>query len=451
MLLTGVCAVALAILPLVCASGINTKKNNAPSFVMTKNNQFFSDGKPFPFTSANAYWLHQLDDVDLENTFSSIGTSGVKVITTLAYDDVVDQPPPFGAPYFQLFQGDKITVNEAGLQRLDTVVKLAEHYELKLMLTLTGNWYPSTKGVPNPKPHGFLSNSYGGADVYVQQLSTSGFHDSFYTDPTIINAFKNYVKTIVTRYVNSTAIFSWQIMDDPQCASTLPASPSCSAQTLATWHDDIYKFIKSIDCNHLIGTGDTWFYNEAAPVYPTKRGGASLRAILARMIKTTRVSTRATPAMDWGGSQLVAQPGVGGMSYRRGDPTQQVIDSGTAFIGQQAANAATWGIPIMLTGFGVVSQSSVACFTPRDSSTVVVPPPGSYIPTDKEQGQIYAAWLAETRNKGFGGTVLYQWNQTCLAKVGTNPIIINENSPNDGYTASPDALAAVELNVQLQA
>ncbi|KDQ11379.1 glycoside hydrolase family 5 protein [Botryobasidium botryosum FD-172 SS1] len=427
-------AAALALLPFVFTLHIDVKRGGGPGFVSTKNSQFFLNGQPFPFTATNAYWLHQLSDVDIANTMASIEAGGLKVITTHAFDDVVNEPPSDGATYFQLFQGGKITLNPSGLKRLDALVQWAEHYGLKLVMTLTGNWYPSTEGVSNPKPH-------GGADVYVQQLSTSGFHDAFYTDPTIINAFKNYVRTVVTRYTNSTAILSWQIMDDPQCASTLPASPSCTAQTLIDWHNDIYNFIKSIDSNHLVSTGDTWFYYESEPVYPGKRRDEK---------RTSALSSRAAPSLDYGASQIVSHPGTGGTSYGRWEPTQQLIDSGNAFIDQLAATAASWGIPVTLTSLGVVTRSNAAYYIPRNSSEAVPPPPGAYFPTDEDQGLIYTAWFAETRTTSFGGLTQYQWSQSNLDDPGTNPIIVNGQSPNDGYAATPEAIRALELNAQLQ-
>lgn len=49
----------------------------------------------------------------------------------------------------------------------------------------------------------------GGMDVYVRQLGTVLQHDQFYINETIIEAFQNYTTQIVTRYVNSSAIFAW--------------------------------------------------------------------------------------------------------------------------------------------------------------------------------------------------------------------------------------------------
>jgi mannan endo-1,4-beta-mannosidase len=72
-------------------------------------------------------------------------------------------------------------------------------------------------------------------DLYVNAFQPGGTHDLFYTDPTIIQAFKNYVSAVVTRYVNSSTILGWELANDPRCSSTLPASPQCNPQTITEW------------------------------------------------------------------------------------------------------------------------------------------------------------------------------------------------------------------------
>jgi len=49
----------------------------------------------------------------------------------------------------------------------------------------------------------------GGMDVYLRQAGGNRTHDEFYTDPTFINAFENYLSQVVPRYVNSPALFGW--------------------------------------------------------------------------------------------------------------------------------------------------------------------------------------------------------------------------------------------------
>lgn len=53
----------------------------------------------------------------------------------------------------------------------------------------------------------------GGMDLYVREFGGT-HHDDFYTDDKILNAFKNFTSQIVSRYVNSPAIFSWELAND---------------------------------------------------------------------------------------------------------------------------------------------------------------------------------------------------------------------------------------------
>lgn len=55
----------------------------------------------------------------------------------------------------------------------------------------------------------------GGMDLYVRQFGLET-HDQFYTNPSILNAFMNFTTQVVSRYVNSPAIFSWELANDPR-------------------------------------------------------------------------------------------------------------------------------------------------------------------------------------------------------------------------------------------
>lgn len=55
----------------------------------------------------------------------------------------------------------------------------------------------------------------GGMDLYVRQFGLKT-HDQFYTNPSVLNAFMNFTTQIVSRYVNSSAIFSWELANDPR-------------------------------------------------------------------------------------------------------------------------------------------------------------------------------------------------------------------------------------------
>lgn len=46
-------------------------------------------------------------------------------------------------------------------------------------------------------------------DVYVRQLGDNLQHDQFFSNDTIINAFKNYTTAIVSRYKDNPFVMGW--------------------------------------------------------------------------------------------------------------------------------------------------------------------------------------------------------------------------------------------------
>jgi len=87
---------------------------------------------------------------------------------------------------------------------------------------------------------------------------------------------KNYVKAVVSRYKDSSAIFAWELANEPRCDAdgtrNLPRSTHCTVNTLTSWANEISTYIKSIDPHHMIavgsegffnGTSDDWAYNGA--------------------------------------------------------------------------------------------------------------------------------------------------------------------------------------------
>jgi mannan endo-1,4-beta-mannosidase len=58
-------------------------------------------------------------------------------------------------------------------------------------------------------------------DVYLKQLlGSSTNHDYFYTSPTVIAAYKNYIRQFVGRYVNEPGILAWELVNEPRCTGS---------------------------------------------------------------------------------------------------------------------------------------------------------------------------------------------------------------------------------------
>ena len=85
----------------------------------------------------------------------------------------------------------------------------------------------------------FRSSLLGGMDLYVQSFHSGGTHDLFYTDPTIIKAFKNYLSHVIPRYANNPAVLGWESGNDLRCSSTFPASSTCHTAVISKWVADI--------------------------------------------------------------------------------------------------------------------------------------------------------------------------------------------------------------------
>ena len=137
----------------------------------------------FTFVGTNAYWLPCLDsDVDIQKTLSEFYQRredlGVQRCEQLAC-----HASSFFNPFFQidvitvpdtgswllLIKNGNLTVNTAsnGIQRLDSIIKFAEEYNIYVYVSLTNNWFPSVNAPPSPEadscalPRNYLSNNYG--------------------------------------------------------------------------------------------------------------------------------------------------------------------------------------------------------------------------------------------------------------------------------------------------
>ncbi|KAH7914659.1 glycoside hydrolase family 5 protein [Hygrophoropsis aurantiaca] len=279
---------AVAVSATLATPSKTVQKRESTSFVCTDGPDFVVNGSTFKYIGTDLYWLPALNtNEDIWYTLGNISAIGIKVIRVWAFNDV-DTIPTNGT-WFQLIQNGTTTVNEGpnGLQKLDTVIEMAEQQGLYVILSLTNNWYPLpllnniiapinsslftrdiTLGTNNSLPRNYLSNDYGGMDLYVRQF---GFdtHDQFYTNETILNSFMNYTKQVVQRYVNRTSVFSWELANDPRCNSTLPSSSECTTETITTWHATVAAYVKTIDPNHLVSSGNSGFMCMDCPkLYP---------------------------------------------------------------------------------------------------------------------------------------------------------------------------------------
>lgn len=193
--------------------------------------------------------------------------AGLNVFRTWGFNDKNVTYDPNGLPQYGnegagttevVFQRWANGTSTIDITPFDKVVNAALKTGIKLIVTLTNNWA-----------------DYGGMDVYVTNLGGTT-HDQFYTLPKVKDAYKRYVKEVVTRYKNSPAIMAWELANEPRCGAdatrNLPRGANCTPAVLDAWIDEMSTYIKSLDSHHLVTWGgegefnivsDDWAYSGA--------------------------------------------------------------------------------------------------------------------------------------------------------------------------------------------
>lgn len=150
-----VLSAAIALLS-VSTSSLSAGLPFHPNFVQPVNTHFEINGAPYYYAGTNAYWFSFLTNLsDVSSAMDQAVANGLRVIRTWAFNSVNVTQIPGGLPlynsdpaspdniYYQSWKNGVPTINlgSNGLPRLDKVVKLAEEKGIKLVLTLTNNWY----------------------------------------------------------------------------------------------------------------------------------------------------------------------------------------------------------------------------------------------------------------------------------------------------------------------
>lgn len=245
-------------------------------FVKTSGQKFTVNGATFNAVGTNAYWLAQLGSSSLNTqAFNEIAQAGTTVVRTWGFNDVTS---PSGT-YYQLFQGSTVTINtgSTGLGKFDTVVAAAKAAGIRLVVPLVNNW-----------------QDYGGMQLYIQQLVGSGQPAStFYTNSACKNAYKNYVKTFVNRYINEPTIMAWQLTNEARCNG-------CATSVITSWATEMSAYIKSLDSNHLVSLGDEGFFNQPGSSSYPYQGGEGIDFTANLKISTIDYGTFHLYPIGWG-------------------------------------------------------------------------------------------------------------------------------------------------------
>ncbi|KAH8907638.1 glycoside hydrolase family 5 protein [Coniochaeta sp. PMI_546] len=245
------------------SSSTKTSSTQVPSstaFARTNGLLFNIDGVTKYWPGTNCYWCGFLtSDGDVDAVFTDMAAAGLKIVRIWGFNDV-NSIPSGGTVYYQYLSssGSQINTGANGLQRLDYVVSSAQAHGLKLIINFVNNW-----------------NDYGGMNAYVNAFG--GSTSTWYTNTAAQSQYRAYIKAVVSRYSTSTAVFAWELANEPRCSG-------CDPSVIYNWAASTSQYIKSLDSNHMVTLGDEGFGpltgGDGSYPYQTGAGGYIWQDIL---------------------------------------------------------------------------------------------------------------------------------------------------------------------------
>ena len=332
-------------------------EKRATGFVTRSGRGFVMNGEPFYFVGTNAYWATGLSSEDLTSLFTQMNAAGMKVLRIFGFSDNVGGPEN---GYLQYWEGSNNTPNPAAFAaQIDPIINGAEAAGIKIVIPMIDNWGPSI-------------------NTYIQQiLGSSATHDTFYTNSQIISAYKKFVNFFVNRYINSPAVFAWELMNEPQCAGDdgRSSSSACGAPMVTSWIQTMSSYIKSIDSQHMVTVGDEGWFSTAQGYGSTIPYNKAIDWVTNLQISTVDYGTVHMYPDSWG------------------EPDSW----GSQWITDHAQQANTYGKPVVLEEFGTTNANN--------------------------RYNILTSWLDTAYSGNFNGVQYWQF-------VGSFPS--GYQSPNDG-------------------
>jgi hypothetical protein len=229
--------ILLLLLTLVLTRQINRQPTHAVSakFIERSGSQLLFKGNVFRFSGANIYWLGLDENV-----------GGIDYPTSFRVDDALATAREMGATVVRshtlgISTGCPLCIepspgvfNESAFRHVDYAIAAAKKYGLHLIIPLTDNFHYYHGGKHN------FTDWHGIRD-----------ENQFYSNPTVISDFEDYISQILNRVNNYTGV---AYKDDP---TILGWETGNGLLALRTWVQTIADYIKSIDANHLVIDGNT--------------------------------------------------------------------------------------------------------------------------------------------------------------------------------------------------
>ncbi|KAI9104733.1 glycoside hydrolase superfamily [Phlyctochytrium arcticum] len=218
----------------------------ANSFVTRVGVELVENNTSLRFLSFNTPTLHLHDDPEFivptpyeqDDVLSSIQQLGGRVVRT--YTLAIQKPSEAASTdttkHIIKLNG-KISLNDRVFRALDNALALAGQRNIKVIIPLVDRL-----------------EFWGGTGSFAQLVDSRKSEASFYTDPSVRDAFKDVIQQVLSRvntvnnitYKDDPAILAWETGNELEFEGK---------RVPGEWTSDIAKYIKSIDPNHLVVDG----------------------------------------------------------------------------------------------------------------------------------------------------------------------------------------------------
>lgn len=298
-------------------------------FVSVSGGTFYLDGKPFYFGANNSYWLMDQQGITVEgggtasqavlHQLDKSRDSGIKVIRMWGFND--------DAARQATLQTSPGVYKETTFKALDFVINEAGKRGLKLIISLV-----------NHQPE------YGGIRKYAEWAGLANASE-FYTNAQTKQWFKNHISVVLNRtntytgvkYKDDPAVMAWEIANE---ASYEQGGGNADPMILRDFYAEFARYIKSIDANHLVTTGEEGFdHSTYASQYSTYANNWVHRA---NERGTSYYLNTTIPEIDF--AQVHMYPAAWAMQ-----PGQESL----RWITEHASIAAAAGKPLIIGEYGI--------------------------------------------------------------------------------------------------
>jgi hypothetical protein len=245
-------AVTTTVIAVLASPVARAAEDSRDSFVTRCGIRFCLDGRAFYWAGTNTYdvftfgfdWLpgeQYVDKPRIDAHMAKLQADGVTVLRLWM----------FSHEDWQGFEAQKGVYTEEEFILFDYIMKSAKDHFIRLIPVFENYW-----------------EAYGGIDKRLQWEGLPGGQPNrwrFFNRqqcPGCFTQYKNYVQYALSRtnfftgvrWINDPTVLAWELMNEPRYQDATP-NENTTGTTLRAWIDEMGQFVKSLDPNHLVGTG----------------------------------------------------------------------------------------------------------------------------------------------------------------------------------------------------